>query len=48
MSLRALSATGRYAVVVRGGLVGVAIAVMNDFLQLLGNQQNPFSGKKHA
>jgi len=28
--------------------VGVAIAVMNDFLQLLGNQQNPFSGKKHA
>jgi allantoate deiminase len=28
--------------------VEVAIAVMNDFLQNLGNQQNPYSGKKRA
>ena len=28
--------------------VEVAIAVMNDFLQLLANQQYPFSGKKHG
>jgi allantoate deiminase len=26
--------------------VEVAIAVMHDFLQHLGNQQNPYSGKK--
>lgn len=28
--------------------VEVAIAVMSDFLQHLGNQQNPYSGKKRA
>ena len=28
--------------------VGVAIAVMNEFLALVANQQNPFPGKKHA
>jgi allantoate deiminase len=28
--------------------IEVAIAVMNDFLQHLGNQQNPYSGKKRA
>jgi allantoate deiminase len=28
--------------------VAVAIAVMNDFLQLLSNQQSPFSAKSHA
>ena len=28
--------------------IAVAIAVMNDFLQLLANQHHAFSGKKHA